>query len=81
MDTQAEQLLQTALTLSPNDRAEIAAQLLESLDGEPDQDVEAAWAAEIKRRIDQIDRGEVELIPAEEVMRSMRERLNGKVAD
>jgi putative addiction module component (TIGR02574 family) len=81
MDTQAEQLLQTALTLSPNDRAEIAAQLLESLDGEPDQDVEAAWAAEIKRRIDQIDRGEVELIPAEEVMRSMRERLNGKITD
>ena len=77
MDTQAEQLLQTALTLSPNDRAEIAAQLLESLDGEPDQDVEAAWAAEIKRRIDQIDRGEVELVPWEEVLRSMRERLNG----
>ena len=77
MDTQAEQVLQTALSLCPNDRAEIAASLIESLDNETEQDVESAWADEIKRRIESIDKGEVELIPWDEVLRTMRERLNG----
>jgi putative addiction module component (TIGR02574 family) len=45
----ARKLLEDALTLSPNDRAHLAAQLLESLD-ESEADVEAAWAVEIQRR-------------------------------
>ena len=45
----AQKLLEDALTLSPNDRAHLAAQLLESLD-ESEADVEAAWAVEIQRR-------------------------------
>ena len=77
MDTQAEHLLRTALSLNPDDRAEIAASLIASLDSQKDEDVEAAWAEEVKRRIEQIDKGEVQLIPADEVLRSMRERLNG----
>jgi putative addiction module component (TIGR02574 family) len=77
MDTQAEQVLQSALSLNPNDRAEIAASLIQSLDEPADDNVETAWAEEIKRRIDSIDKGEVQLIPSEEVMRSMRERLHG----
>ena len=32
------------------ERAELAADLLASLDGEPESDVEAAWASEIERR-------------------------------
>lgn len=32
------------------ERAGLAADLLASLDGEPDTDVEAAWALEIERR-------------------------------
>lgn len=40
-----------ALALPLEERAELAADLLASLDGEPDEDVEAAWAAEIERRI------------------------------
>jgi putative addiction module component (TIGR02574 family) len=47
--TNARKLLQDALTLAPNDRAELAAQLLASLD-DTEADVEAAWAAEIQRR-------------------------------
>jgi putative addiction module component (TIGR02574 family) len=77
MNTQADHVLRTALSLDPNDRAEIAATLIASLDPQQEDDVDAAWAAEIARRIDSIDRGEVQLIPSEEVMRSMRERLNG----
>lgn len=49
MTTNAQKLFQQALTLAPNDRAELAAQLLASLD-ESEADVESAWAAEIERR-------------------------------
>ncbi len=45
----AQKLLDDALTLPANDRAELAAELLASLDS-VEADVEAAWAAEIARR-------------------------------
>ena len=77
MNSQAEQILQSALSLNPDDRVEIAESLILSLDEDRAADIEAAWAAEIKRRIESIDKGEVQLIPAEEVIRGMRERLNG----
>ena len=77
MDTHAEQVLNNALSLDPNDRAEIAASLIASLDTEKDDDVSAAWADEIRRRVESIDMGAVQLIPSDEVLRSMRKRLNG----
>ena len=77
MDTQAEQILQSALSLPPDDRVEIAESLILSLDDTRAAEIEAAWAEEIKRRIDSIDKGKAKLIPWDEVNRSMRERLNG----
>jgi putative addiction module component (TIGR02574 family) len=53
----ATSLLEQLLSLPENDRAEVAARLLESLEpAEPD--VDAAWAAEIDRRCAALDRGE-----------------------
>jgi putative addiction module component (TIGR02574 family) len=49
-----------ALALTPRERAAIVVQLLESLDGDTQTDVSAAWDAEIKRRVDQIRNGTVE---------------------
>jgi putative addiction module component (TIGR02574 family) len=49
MTTNAQKLLHDALTLDANDRAQLAAELLASLDPVED-DVETAWAAEIARR-------------------------------
>jgi len=46
----ARKLYEEALELPLTERAELAADLLASLDGEPDEDVEAAWATEIERR-------------------------------
>jgi putative addiction module component (TIGR02574 family) len=43
-------LLQDALELPVPERAELAADLLASLDRDDDEDVAAAWAAEIDRR-------------------------------
>jgi putative addiction module component (TIGR02574 family) len=50
MSERAGTLLNDAMELPLPERAELAADLLASLDGEPDADVEAAWAAEVERR-------------------------------
>jgi putative addiction module component (TIGR02574 family) len=54
----AQRVLKEALQLSPEDRAEVAAELLASLDESTDEDVEAAWAAEIERRARRVLSGE-----------------------
>ena len=50
MSKTGQEVLHEALQLDLSERAELVAELLASLDGEPDEDVEAAWAAEVERR-------------------------------
>ncbi len=52
MTPQARELLREALALPLDERADLAAKLLASLDdsSEDTSDVETAWAAEIERR-------------------------------
>jgi putative addiction module component (TIGR02574 family) len=50
MTVRARKLYEEVLELPLDERAELAADLLASLDGAPEEDVEAAWAAEIERR-------------------------------
>lgn len=50
MSEGAHKILKDALGLPVQERADIIAELLASLEGEPDEDVEAAWAAELERR-------------------------------
>ena len=60
-------------------RAELAAALLASLDGEPEEAVEAAWAAEIQRRVERVRSGEAKGRPWPEVRERLerrRERAN-----
>jgi putative addiction module component (TIGR02574 family) len=71
-------LFREASELSERERAELAGLLLESLEGEPDQDVEAAWAEEIERRVRQLDSGEVKTIPWQQVRTELFARLNAK---
>lgn len=52
---QTQAVLATALRLTVEERAQLAADLLASLDGEPDDDVEAAWAVEIERRVRRLE--------------------------
>jgi len=56
-----------ASKLDEHDRATLAGLLLESIEQEPDPDVEEAWKREIARRIEEIDSGSVSLVPWEEV--------------
>ena len=58
MSKTTQKVLGEALRLELSERAELAAELLASLDGEPDEEVEAAWAAEIDRRAARARSGE-----------------------
>jgi putative addiction module component (TIGR02574 family) len=80
MKPDVARLFEEASDLPEFDRAELAGRLLESLHGEPDADVEAAWAEEIERRIRQIDSGEVRTIPWEEVRARLYAELSGTPA-
>jgi putative addiction module component (TIGR02574 family) len=77
MSPDVSELLKKALALPPEARAALAGSLLESLDDEPcDESVEAAWNEEIKRRIEEIDSGKVQMIPYEEVRRRLAALLS-----
>lgn len=71
-----EKLRAEALNLPESDRAELAQQLLASLDGTPDPRVEEVWDAEILRRLAEIDVGAAKLVDREEFRRRMRARID-----
>ncbi len=54
----AKKLLDDALRLPEQQRAEMATRLLESLDEADVSDVDDAWAAEIERRCAAVDAGD-----------------------
>jgi len=71
-----EKLRSEALSLSESERAELAHDLVASLDGPVDSDVEKDWDTEILRRLAEIDSGTASLIDREELRRRMRARTN-----
>jgi len=75
MSNSLSELKEKASKLSEDERAELAYSLIESLDGPADPNVEEAWRVEIERRIGQVERGEVQLIPGDEVFARLRRRL------
>ena len=75
MTKPAERVLSEALSLDTRERAEIAAELIASLDGEPDEDVEAAWAAEVERRVGEVEAGRATLVPWEDVERRIEREI------
>jgi putative addiction module component (TIGR02574 family) len=61
-------VFEAALALSDDDRAKLVQKLVESLDGEPDPHAEAAWAAEIERRLARIDAGQASSLSMDEAL-------------
>ncbi len=74
MTQQASELLQKALSLSEEERAELAGSLIESLDATVDEAAEAAWNQEIACRIEDLDSG-AKTVPWEAV----RSRISSKL--
>ena len=63
------------MKLPPEDRAELAHRLIESLEGGDVGDYEAEWVQEAERRYEQYRKGLVKGKPAEEVFREAKARL------
>jgi putative addiction module component (TIGR02574 family) len=63
MNTMRNQLLQQALRLPAPERASLAAELIDSLEGDADPGAEEAWGREIARRIRDYETGECQPIP------------------
>lgn len=76
-----DEILQRALTLPVEERAEVAIQLLVSLEGEDvrgwadEGELSPELVAEIVRRSDQVHSGEVELPDHQTVIADIRRRL------
>jgi len=74
-----KEIEQELMNLSHEDRARLARTLIVSLDEEEKQlseaECETLWLEEIKRRDAEIERGEVQLIPAEEVLQKLRKKF------
>jgi putative addiction module component (TIGR02574 family) len=78
MTQEAHELLQKALALPENERAELAGNLIASLDATVDQDVDAAWQQEVMRRRHEVQSGKLETISWEEVQQKGRTLLHDK---
>ncbi len=81
MTSRAQELLREALSLPIDERADVAAELLASLDDVGSEDVarvEAAWAAEIERRARRVMAGESAGIPWDDVRRRAEAELRNR---
>lgn len=78
MTKAAEAVLADALRLDADSRAQIASELLASLDGPSDPDAEAAWQAEIERRVADLKAGNLKLEPWEQAKRRIERAILGR---
>jgi len=59
----SQEFLNDLMRLPDEQRAALAAALIESLDHGVDEDAEAAWSVEIARRLGEVESGQVNTIP------------------
>lgn len=67
-----KEISQRARALSPEERAQLAEVMLESLHEGSSAEVEAAWDQELQNRIAAYERGESKLVAASEVFAEAR---------
>jgi putative addiction module component (TIGR02574 family) len=76
MTQRSLEILEKALALSEEERSQIAASLVQSLDDAMDEDAESTWQQEIASRAAELDSGKAKTVPWEEVQR----RISGHLA-
>jgi hypothetical protein len=69
MGMNLETIRHEALSLPPEERAQLAEQLLSSLDTLSESEIEQLWLQEAAHRAEEMDQGLVQRIHAEEVRR------------
>ncbi len=75
METTIESLVEQAMTLPNESRAQLADLLVQSLDTGSAGTLDNLWAAEAIRRRDEVRAGQIETIPGEEALRKVRESI------
>jgi putative addiction module component (TIGR02574 family) len=70
----SKKLFSAALSLPTRERADLAHELLRSLDESEDPDAAAAWLAEIERRAREVEAGTAELVD----WAAVRQRLESR---
>jgi len=71
-----QSILEAAMALPEDERAELAAILTDSIGDDRSQtEIDAAWLAEAKRRLEEVRAGRATLVPTEEVERELEELL------
>jgi hypothetical protein len=69
-----EELKEEIFRLGPEERANLARELLASLDALTESEIEVLWLQETIRRDEELDRGNAHSYPAEEVFSRARAR-------
>jgi putative addiction module component (TIGR02574 family) len=72
MSLTQEEILEAALSLPRESKLKLAEQILDSVDRNDSAEIDAAWVAEAKRRLEELDRGEAHTVPAEQVFARIR---------
>lgn len=72
MGIATDKLLAKALLLPADERASLVEKLLQSLNLPTEAEVDRLWVEEAERRVSQIEAGEVEVIPGEQVFAKIR---------
>ena len=80
MTQSVNSIIDAALALTSQERAEIATRLIRSLHGPvpsaaEQADIDAAWAEEIERRVSDLDAGKTQTVPYHQAMQQIREEL------
>jgi putative addiction module component (TIGR02574 family) len=71
----SEEIFRDAVTLPPDVRAELTERLVASLAEDVSPEITSAQLAEVRRRIAQVESGEAQLIPGDEVLARVRRLL------
>jgi putative addiction module component (TIGR02574 family) len=74
MAKSARELFEEAMRLDPKERATLMRLLVDSIDAESEEGAEEAWRAEIERRISELDSGQVQAVPWEELRARLYQR-------
>ena len=72
MSMTKDQILAEALKLPPDEQDQLADAVWRLLNGATQQEIEAEWAEEIRRRLDRHERGEGSSRPSDEVVARLR---------
>jgi len=73
-----QRLEEEVLHLPRENRSQLATRILESLDEDEDE-LNSAWRDELQRRIENIDAGKAQLIPAKDLWNEINQRFGTTV--